>query len=83
MRLGSDCQSAINKFLLTQKVVSFDSALSYKAREFLSLKSKLTKLLTTFKIADHQTNLKQKKELIFDERINVMCNHKAKELNCE
>ena len=83
MRLGSDYQSAIHKFLSTQKVVSFDSTLSCKTQEFLSLKSKHSKLLTTFKIADHQTNLKQKKELIFDERINVICDHKAKELMCK
>ena len=83
MRLGSDYQSAIHKFLSTQKVVSFDSTLSCKTQEFLSLKSKHSKLLTTFKIADHEDRVKQKKELTFDKRINIMCDYEAKELTCK
>ena len=63
-----------------QRVVSFDSKLSYKAREFLRLKNKCIKLLTTSKIAGHKDRLKQLHSLSFEERINIMCNLAAKEL---
>ena len=36
--IGTDCQSAIHRFSSDQRVVSFDTALSYEIREFLRLK---------------------------------------------
>ena len=78
--IGTDCQSAIHKFSSDQKVVSFDMSLSYEIREFLRLKRKYLRSLTTFKIAGHQDRVKQRIELNFDELINIMCDHKAKQL---
>ena len=77
-RLGSDCQSALHRFSSQQKVVSFDSKLSYEVREFLRLKHKYIELLTTFKIAGHQDKVKQSKELTFEERVNILCDQEAK-----
>ena len=51
--VGSDCQSAIHKFNTRQKVISFNSKLSEIAREFLSIRNKFVKNLTTEKIAGH------------------------------
>lgn len=83
IRIGSDCQKAICKFSSTQKVVSFDKALSYEIREFLSLKRKCMRLFTTFKIVGHQDRVKQTKELAFDERINIVSDREAKKLICQ
>ena len=80
--IGTDCQSAIHKFSSNQRVVSFDTALSYEIREFLRLKRKYLRLLTTFKIAGHQDSVKQRMELTFEELINIMCDREAKELIC-
>ena len=60
--------------------MSFNSKLSYEVREFLRLKNKYIKLLTTCKIAGHQDRVKQQQKLTFEERINTMCDHEAKEL---
>ena len=78
--IGANCQSAIHKFLSNQKVVSFDIVLSYEIREFLRLKKKHIRLLTTSKIAGHQDRVKQRIELTFDELLNILCNREAKEL---
>ena len=73
IRISSNYQSAICKFSSTQKAASFDKALSYEIREFLSLKRKCIRLFATFKIAGHQDRVKQTKELAFDERIIIVC----------
>ena len=78
--IGANCQSVIHKFSSNQKVVSFDVALSYEIREFLRLKKKHVRLLTTSKIAGHQDRVKQRIELTFDELLNILCNREAKEL---
>ena len=57
-------------------------ALSYEIREFLRLKRKYLRILTTFKIAGHQDRVKQRMELAFEELINIMCDREAKELIC-
>ena len=61
-------------------MVSFDTELNYKVREFLRLKSKHAKLLTTNKIAGHEDRVKQLRDLSFADRINIMCNHATKKL---
>ena len=76
--LGSDCQSAIHKISSTQRIVFFNNELNYKACEFLRLKSKHIRLLTTNKIAGHQDKVKQLRNVSFAERINVMCDHATK-----
>ena len=78
--LGTDCQSAIHKFLSIQKVVSFDSKLSYKVHELLHIKSTYIRELSTFKIVGHQDDVKKAYELSFEERINIQCNAEAKKL---
>ena len=38
LTLGLDCQSAIHKFSLRQRVISYDSKLSYVVQELLHIK---------------------------------------------
>ena len=51
--LGSDCQSAIHKFSSRQKVISFDSKLSYIVCKLLHIKYAYINSLTIVKIAGH------------------------------
>jgi len=78
--LGTDCQSAIHKFLFIQKVVPFDSKLSYEVRELQHIKSTYIRKLSTFKIAGHQDDVKKAYDLSFEERINILCDAEAKQL---
>ena len=78
--LGTDCQSAIHKFLSIQKVVPFDSKLSYEVRELQHIKSTYIKEFSTFKIAGHQDDVKKAYDLSFEERINILCDTEAKQL---
>ena len=78
--LGTDCQSAIHKFSSAQRVVSFNSKLSYEVREFLSIKNTCIRKMHTFKIASHQEKVKKLHELSFAERVNIMCDEEAKKL---
>ena len=50
---GSDCQSAIHRFLSRCRVASLDSKLSYEVQEMLPIKSSHFRHLRTFKIAGH------------------------------
>ena len=78
--IGSDCQSAIHKFLSKQKVISFNSQLNCEARELLDVKRECIRELNTFKIAGHQDEVKKVYELSFEERINIQCESEAKTL---
>ena len=78
--LGTDCQSAIHKFLSIQKVVPFDSKLSYKVHELQHIKSTYIRKFSTFKIAGHQDDVKKAYDLSFEERINILCDAGAKQL---
>ena len=80
LTIGTDCQSAIHRFSSKQHVVSFDSALSYKVREFLHIKETYIRRLQTIKISGHQDKVKKHHELSFEERINILCDDGAKEL---
>ena len=78
--MGSDCQSAIHKFSLRQKVISFDSKLSYIVRELLYIKHAYINSLTTVKIAGYQDEVKRLNALSFLERLNIQCDLEAKKL---
>ena len=65
--LRTDYQSTIYKFLSKQKVVSFDSKLSYEVRKLLYIKGTYIRELSTFKIAGHQDEVKKAYELSFEE----------------
>ena len=78
--LGTDCQSAIHKFLSIQKVVPFDSKLSYEVRELQHIKSTYIREFSTFKIADYQDDVKKAYDLSFEEQINILCDAEAKQL---
>ena len=78
--LGTDCQSAIHKFLSIQKVVPFDSKLSYEVRELQHIKRTYIKEFSIFKIAGHQDEVKKAYDLSFEERMNILCNAEAKQL---
>ena len=78
--LGTDCQSAIHKFLSIQKVVPFDSKLSYEVRELQHIKGTYIREFSTFKISGHQDDVKKAYDLSFEERINILCNAETKQL---
>ena len=78
--LRTDCQSVIHKFLSIQKVVSFDSKLSYKVYELLHIKSTYIRDLSTFKIAGYQDDVKKAHKLSFEKQINIQCDAEAKKL---
>ena len=63
--IGSDCQSAIHRFLFRHIVASLDSKVSYEAREMLQIKSSHIKHLQTLKIVGHQDKIKNH-ELSFE-----------------
>ena len=69
--LGTNCQSAIHKFLFIQKVVPFNSKLSYKVCELQYIKSTYIREFSTFKIAGYQDDIKKAYELSFEEQINI------------
>ena len=80
LMLGSDCQSAIHKFSLRQKVISFDSKLSYIVRKLLHMKQAYINSLTTVKIAGHQDEVKRLNALSFLDRLNIQCDLEVKRL---
>ena len=78
--LGLDCQSAIHKFSLRQRLISFDSKLSYVIRELLYVKQSYINNLTMVKIAGYQDNVKRLNALSFLECLNILCDLEAKKL---
>ena len=80
LMLGSDYQSAIHKFSLRQRVISFNSKLSYIVQELLHIKWSYINNLTMVKIAGHQDNMKRLNALSFLECLNILCDLEAKKL---
>ena len=78
--LGSDCQSAIHKSSMRQKVVSFNSRISEVVREFLRIRDKCTHTVIAEKIAAYQDEVKREEKLSFMEHINIQCDVEAKAL---
>ena len=65
LMLELDCQSAIHKFSSRQRVISYDSKLSYVVQELLHIKQSYINSLTMVKIAAHQDDVKRLNALSF------------------
>ena len=59
LMLGLDCQSAIHKFSLRQRVIAYNSKLSYIVKELLHIKQSYINSLTMVKIAGYQDDIKR------------------------
>jgi len=71
LMLGLDYQSDIHKFILRQRVISFNSKLSYVVWELLHVKQSYINNLTTVKIAGYQDEVKRLSALSFLEYLNI------------
>ena len=80
LMLELDCQSAIHKFSSRQRVISYDSKLSYVVQELLYIKQFYINSLTIVKIVGYQDDVKRLNALSFLERLNIQCDLEAKHL---